>query len=98
MIKTYKHYGKEVIFQQIQDKRFIDVLKENNVDYTELPILDYRVLLYHKEAENYYAIIVPVNAVEVYLENVYIAKEIPLDMNWENLVEDINNQRNGEPQ
>lgn len=96
MIKTYKHYGKEVIFQQIQDKRFIDVLKENNVNYTELPILDYRVLLYHKEAENYYAIIVPVNAVEVYLENVYITKEIPLDMNWENLVEDINNQRNGE--
>ena len=38
MIKTYKHYGKELIFQQIQDKRFIDVLKENNVDYTELPI------------------------------------------------------------
>ena len=61
MIKTYKHYEKEVIFQQIQDKRFIDVLKENNVDYTELPILDYRVLLYHKEAENYYAIIVPVS-------------------------------------
>lgn len=48
MIKTYKHYEKEVIFQQIQDKRFIDVLKENNIDYTELPILDYRVLLYHK--------------------------------------------------
>ena len=96
MIKTYKHYEKEVIFQQIQDKRFIDVLKENNVDYTELPILDYRVLLYHKEAENYYAIIVPVNAVEVYLENVYIAKEIPLDMDWCNLVEDINNQRSGD--
>lgn len=83
MIKTYKHYEKEVIFQQLQDKRFIDVLKENNVNYTELPILDYRVLLYHKE-------------VEAYVENVYITKEIPLDMNWRNLVEDINNQRNGE--
>ena len=96
MIKTYKHYGKDVVFQQLQDKQFIDALRENNIEHTELPILDYRVLLYHKEAENYYAIIVPVNAVEVYLENVYIAKEIPLDMNWENLVEDINNQRNGE--
>lgn len=71
-------------------------MKENNVNYTELPILDYRVLLYHKEAENYYAIIVPVNAVEAYVENVYITKEIPLDMDWCSLVEDINNQRSGD--
>lgn len=96
MIKTYEHYEKDVIFQQLQDKRFIDVLKENNIKYTELPILDYRVLLYHKGTEDSYAIIVHVNAVEAYIENVYITKEIPVDMNWGNLVEDINNQRNGE--
>lgn len=94
--KIYKHYGKDVVFQQLQDKQFIDVLRENNIEHTELPILDYRVLLYHKRTEDYYAIIIPINAVEVYLENVYITKEIPLDMNWGNLVEDINNQRNGE--
>lgn len=49
--KIYKHYGKDVLFQQLEDKRFIDILKDNNIQYTELPILDYRVLLYHKETE-----------------------------------------------
>lgn len=94
--KTYKHYGKDVVFQQLQDMRFINALKENHVEYKELPILDYRVLLYSKDMENKYAVIVPVNAVETYLENVYITTEIPQDMSWENLIEDINNQRNGE--
>lgn len=49
--KIYKHYGKDVIFQQLEDKRFIDVLKYNNIEYMELPILDCGVLLYHKETE-----------------------------------------------
>ena len=31
MIKTYKHYGKDVVFQQLQDKQFIDALRENNM-------------------------------------------------------------------
>lgn len=94
--KIYKHYDNDVIFQQLQDMRFINVLKENHVEYKELPILDYRVLLYSKDMEDKYAVIVPVNAVETYLENVYITTEIPQDMSWENLIEDISNQRNGE--
>ena len=94
--KTYKHYGKDVVFQQLQDMRFINALKENHVEYKELPILDYRVLLYSKDMEDKYAVIIPVNAVETYLENVYITTEIPQDMSLENLIEDINNQRNGE--
>ena len=48
--KTYKHYGKDVVLQ-LQDMRFINALKENHVEYKELPILDYRVLLYSKDME-----------------------------------------------
>lgn len=90
--KIYKHYDNDVVFQQLQDMHFINALKENHVEYKELPILDYRVLLYSKDMEDKYAVIVPVNAVETYLENVYITTEIPQDMSWENLIEDINNQ------
>lgn len=94
--KIYKHYGEDVVFQQLENMHFINALKDNHIEYIELPILNYRVLLYNKDIGNKYAVIIPVNAVETCLENVYIATEIPFDMNWGNLVEDINNQRNGE--
>ena len=96
-MEKYLHYNEEVIYQQLADTSFKEELKKNDIDYMELPILDSDVITYIKDGKRKYACIVVNNTAETYIENVYITDQMPLDMNWENLVLDCKGQRNGEP-
>ena len=91
-MKKYKHSGIEVLYQ-ITDKHFKDFLKINGIEYIDLPILE-DVIQYSKEGIIKYAYIVPCG-IEEYYEKIYITKQIPLDMSWEKLANDIDSQVQG---
>ena len=90
----YNHYGVEVIYQVIS-KDFREVLRENNINYIDLPVLE-NVVKYIKEDVTRYAYIVPCE-MEDNLISVYITEEILIDMNWKILALDIRNQIDGKP-
>lgn len=95
-MKTYFHYGVEVIYQQLIDISFKEQLKGANIHYTELPILENDVVTYVVDGIKKYACIVHKDSPDTYVENVYITTEIPLDMQWENLILDCEDQKAGE--
>ena len=90
-----KHYDQPVIYQQITDRSFKDILKESGIKYKELPIEE-TVLMYEKDGTIKYAYIVQGNVPDTYVENIYITGTIPADMNWKNVALDIDRQKNGE--
>lgn len=94
-MKTLEHYGKVVFYEQF-DTSYTEVLKKNNITYVELPILSHKVIAYSKNSTTYFAVIEYGNSPDTYLENVYVTREIPLDMSWQNLVNDVRNQLHGE--
>lgn len=96
-MKTFMHYGKEVIWQQAYGGEFRTHLKNEGVDFIDLPILGNDVLRYSKDGRTRYACIKSVNAPDEWLEDIYITFDIPLDMSWENLIKDCDAQRHGEP-
>lgn len=93
---NYTHYEKMVFHKQLTDKSFKSTLKENGIEYTELPVMENDVLTYVEDRETKYALIAKENATDTYVENVYIANEIPADMSWSNLLLDCQGQKNGE--
>lgn len=82
-----KHYDAEVIMQTTEDD-FTDTLKQKGISYSILPIVDLKVVRYHKDGRYKYAVIEK--------NSVYITETIPEDMSWRNLVNDCNAQKNGE--
>lgn len=95
-MRKYTHYGKEVIYQQLVDESFRMVLKKNGIKYIDIPILENDVLMYEKDGKTRYVCIVTGNAPDAYIENTYMTTDIPVDMNWNNLLLDCQGQKNGE--
>lgn len=90
-MKVLTHYGKTV-FYQISKIPFKDVLRENKVTYTDLPILGVDVIQYATDGRAVYALICRTGE----YEEVYITGSIPLDLDWAELRKDCKGQLNGE--
>lgn len=94
-MKEFKHYGKSV-YKQVIDKDFRSVLRDNNIQYIDLPLLNVDVIKYEKDGITKYAVIRDLIVPEEFVEAVYITESIPDDCNWESLVEDVDAQEHGE--
>lgn len=94
MTIKFTHYGVDSLYQTINHP-FENDLKKQGIKYIELPLLKEKVLKYTYEGKVKYAYIVYPNThpEEGYIEEVYITERIPDDMNWNNLVKDLELQR-----
>lgn len=86
--KCFYHYGSPVSFQYTE-KDFRDILTERKINYIDLPILDSDVVKYKVDGITKYAVIKSV--IEGY--KIYITETIPDDLDFNLLVEDIDEQR-----
>lgn len=91
MYKTYTHYGIKVV-RQVTDKPFTLSLSGAGIDYVELPVIAPLVVMYTKDEVKKYAVIVPCSIPDDYQERVYITTEIPSDLSWQNLIDDVEAQ------
>lgn len=93
-MKILQHYGIDVVFQIIEEN-FRDVLHNADIQYDELPILDVDVIRYVKDGMTKYACI---GQEKEGYRCVYITEQIPDDLDFKLLMEDIDNQvRHGVP-
>lgn len=95
--KPYKHYGVEVI-KQVIDKPFKSVLAEQNMSYIDLPILmdGIDIIKYTTDNRVKYAVIKGLIVPDEFYQAVYITHQIPDDLDWNRLVEDVDGQEHGE--
>lgn len=91
-MKLYTHNGKDVIFQFVS-RPFIEQLNDVGIYPEELPDLTNLIYKYTKDDVTRYAVIVSLDGME---EKVYITYYVPED-GFTALVQDIENQRQGEP-
>lgn len=91
MAEKIKHYGEEVIVQELLHNYEYE-LEKNGIKYTYLPIVEHRVIKYTYNNQTKYALKEVVTAPDEYIERIYITKKIPEDMSWENLMRDYKNQ------
>lgn len=89
-MNKYTHYGEEVIVQSVDIFRFFESAKENGINLEELPILEYRVFRYQKDGKEKFALILPE------AEEMYTTEKIPVDLSWENLIDDCRSQERGD--
>lgn len=94
-MKEFKHYGKSV-YKQVTGKEFRAVLRDNNIQYIDLPLIDVDVVKYEKDGITKYAVLRELVVPEDYLEVVYTTEFIPDDCDWEKLIEDVDRQERGE--
>lgn len=85
-MKIVKHYGEDVIVQYCKD--FRNVLREQGVKFIDIPIKSHEVITYEKDGRRIYVII---NRIEDG-EKTYMTHQIPLDMDWEKLITDCDEQ------
>lgn len=96
MLKKYTHYGVEVVYQVIdtfKKNNFRQILKENGIEWVDLPILKPDVITYIKDGARKYACI---KELEEQSEAIYITESIPLDMDFEKLIDDCDHQERGD--
>lgn len=91
MYKTYTHYGIEVV-RQVTGTPFTSSLSNAGIDYVELPVITPLVVMYTKDEVKKYAVIVPCSIPDDYQEIVYVTTEIPADLSWTNLIDDVEAQ------
>lgn len=94
-MEKFTHYGIEVVYQLLdtyKGNNFRQTLKENGVEWTDLPILEPDVLTYIKDGIRRYACIKEYSEYEA----IYITEAIPLDMDWKKLVDDCDQQNSGD--
>lgn len=96
-IKEFLHNGRKIIYQEIQDQSFLDILNSSGIVPEELPDenLNYRVFKYEKNGKTRYACVFGVNAPDAYIEKVYIAFECPEDGFYKMML-DVAGQLDGE--
>lgn len=96
-MKEFFHNGEKVIYQEVQDHSFLDLLNESGIIPEEVPDdnLCYRVFKYTKDGENRYACVIVVNALDAYIEKVYITFKFPED-GFYNMMLDITGQIGGD--
>ncbi len=96
--KTYKHYGVDVLKQTLLNKQFISVLEENGIEYEMMPIEisgDVEVYIYTAADVKKYAVVYGAGGVDGFAEEVYITTAIPDDMDWQMLMQDVDQQQKG---
>ena len=96
-MKEFLHNGEKVIYQVVQDQRFLDILNSSGIIPEEVPDenLRYRVFKYTKDGQKRYACVLVANAPDAYIEKVYITFEYPED-GFYNMMLDITGQIGGE--
>lgn len=94
-MEKYIHYGIEVIYQVIDTFKgnFRQTLKENGIEWVDLPILNPNVITYVKDGVRRYACI---EELPEQSEGIYITESIPLDMDWQKLIDDCDHQERGD--
>lgn len=91
------HYGNKVTYGACAES-FINILEHNNIEFTELPLLDNLVITFNYDGEKKYALITGRKHQQEY-EHVFITNAIPDDMDWKKLEIDCSHQiRGGEPE
>lgn len=95
MIKVYMHYGIEVR-RQVIDQDFRQVLRDKGIRYIDLPIMDTDVIKYVNDGVTRYAVIKDLIAPEEFWQAVYITEQIPDDLDWDRLIEDVEAQEQGD--
>lgn len=89
-MEIFKHYDVKVMIQD-NGEAFEKWLKETGVEYTYLPILEDKVLMYtEQEGIQKYAYIPRDHW------HIFTTTEIPLDLNWKNIERDYRDQKKGE--
>lgn len=91
-IEKYTHYDVEVI-RQYATESFLDYLREQAMEFLELPIVEANVIRYIKDGQTKYAILDEPDGEGYYI---YTTNSVPVDMSWTKLISDIKNQANGE--
>lgn len=85
-MKIVKHYGEDVIIQYCND--FRKALREQGIKFIDLPIKSHEIITYEKDGRRSYVVI---NKIEDG-EKTYMTRQIPLDMDWEKLITDCDEQ------
>lgn len=100
--KAMQHYGKPVYYQK-GNTDFKGLMRKQEIPFVELPYLPNDVVFYRHNHEDKYAVIVTNSSraqdvsdspVE---QEVYITNAIPLDMDWDLLIEDCRYQMQNNP-
>lgn len=96
LMKKFSHNREEVIYQEIQDQSFLDLLNESGIVPEEIPDdnLRYRVFKYTINNKRRYACVLVANAPDAYIEKIYITFVYPED-GFYNLMLDITGQIDG---
>lgn len=94
-MKTFKHYGINVT-HQIVETEFYQTLLKNNIPYTEPACSpDLNLYVYSIDGVTKYAVVKPLNIPDDYAEAVYITTSIPVDLDFNRLVQDVESQNDG---
>lgn len=96
-MKEFLHNGEKVIYQEVINKSFLDVLNESGIIPEEVPDenLKYRVFKYAKDGEARYACVLAANSPDDYVEKVYITFKFPED-GFYNMMLDVTGQMSGD--
>lgn len=96
-MKEFLHNKEKVVYQEIQDQSFLDILNKSGIIPEEVPDdnMNYRVFKYEKNGENRYACVLGANAPDTYIEKVYITFKYPED-GFYNMMLDVAGQLDGE--
>lgn len=96
-MREFVHNSERVIYQELEDESFLNLLSENGIIPEELPEenLRYRVFKYYKDGVKRYACVLVANAPDAYIEKVYTTFSYPEDGFW-NMMLDITGQIDGE--
>lgn len=90
-LKEFYHYGIKVETRISKDGAERD-LQQSGIKYTELPLVENKVLRFYKDGKKYYAYCVSTEIDEEPYERVFITSQIPEDMCWRNIIDDYNQQ------
>lgn len=101
-MREYTHYGVRTTKQILNNKRYVHILEENNVDYEVMPIdipcsdgEEVYIYFTPDKTEKRYAFVVGINGGDAFGEKIYITNAIPDDLDWWALAEDIDQQETG---
>lgn len=95
MLKVYKHYGVDVMYQVVEGQTFKRALRKSGVDYVDLPIMlpvGIEAIRYEKDGVTRYACTKDIDDAQM----VYITDRVPDDLDFGKLMTDIDCQRHGE--
>lgn len=95
-MKEFLHNGQKVIYQEVRNESFLDLLNKSGITPEEVPDenLRYRVFKYINDGQERYACVLVANAPDEYIEKVYITFKFPED-SFNDLMMDVTGQLEG---